>query len=62
MRDKFKQINRFLELIDNMAGSLPHWPASGNWPSCCGKSYLTFAVHHYFSVIKHREVRITGWI
>lgn len=60
MRDKFKQINRFLELIDDVAGSLPTGRPLEIVDLCCGKSYLTFAVHHYFSVIKHREVHVTG--
>lgn len=60
MRDKFKQVNRFLELIDDVAGTLPTGRPLEIVDLCCGKSYLTFAVQYYFSTIKHREVHVTG--
>lgn len=56
---KFRQINRFLELIRDVE---PHLP-SGELricDLCCGKSYLSFAVYHYFAVIKSRNVKMTG--
>ena len=56
---KFRQINRFLELIRDIEDKLP----SGKLricDLCCGKSYLSFAVYHYFAVIKGREVKMTG--
>lgn len=57
---KFRQINRFLELIRDVEDKL-----SANDPLricdlCCGKSYLSFAVYHYFAVIKGRQVKMTG--
>ena len=57
---KFRQINRFLELIRDC---LPHLPAEGNLricDLCCGKSYLSFAAYHYFANILGRTVRMTG--
>ncbi len=57
---KFRQINRFLELIRDC---LSHLPAEGRLricDLCCGKSYLSFAAYHYFSVILGREVTMTG--
>ena len=57
---KFRQINRFLELIRDVEDSLPESGALRICDLCCGKSYLSFAVYHYFSVIKGREVKMTG--
>ena len=54
---KFKQINRFLELVENVSeigDSLTIYDL------CCGKSYLTFAVYHYFTAIKNRAVTMYG--
>ena len=56
---KFRQINRFLELIRDIEDKLP----TGNiriCDLCCGKSYLSFAVYHYFSNIKGYTVSMTG--
>ena len=57
---KFRQINRFLELIRDVEGSLPESGTLRICDLCCGKSYLSFAVYHYFAVIKNREVKMTG--
>ena len=59
-QSKFRQINRFLELIRDC---LSHLPATGTLricDLCCGKSYLSFAAYHYFTEILHRDVRMTG--
>lgn len=60
--DKFRQINRFLEMIADVMPSLPAIPGK---PLTiidfgCGKSYLTFALYHYLVHIENREVDITG--
>ena len=57
---KFRQINRFLELIRDVEGSLPENGTLRICDLCCGKSYLSFAVYHYFAVIKGRDVKMTG--
>ena len=57
---KFRQINRFLELIRDVEGSLPSEGVLRICDLCCGKSYLSFAVYHYFAVIKQRRVKMTG--
>lgn len=57
---KYRQINRFLELIRDVE---PHLPAEGTLniaDLCCGKSYLSFAVYHYFTAIRGRTVRMVG--
>jgi SAM-dependent methyltransferase len=59
-RDKFKQINRFLEMVDDVAGSLPPTGALHVIDFGCGKAYLTFALYHYLKVVKRREVRMVG--
>ena len=58
-RAKFRQINRFLELIRDV---LPHLPKKEIriCDLCCGKSYLSFAVYHYFSNVLGMRVSMTG--
>ncbi|MBE6558914.1 MAG: SAM-dependent methyltransferase [Ruminococcaceae bacterium] len=57
---KFRQINRFLELIRDVESQLPAEGTLNICDLCCGKSYLSFAVYHYFSVIQKRVVRMIG--
>ena len=64
-RDKFRQVNRFLEFIEDVLPELRR--ASGKEGReltvvdfGCGKSYLTFAVYHYLSVMQGIPVRIIG--
>lgn len=56
---KFRQINRFLEIIRDVEKHLPQGDLR-ICDFCCGKSYLSFAVYHYFSVIQGRHVKMTG--
>ena len=57
---KFRQINRFLELIRDCLGHLPKEGPLRICDLCCGKSYLSFAAYHYFANILGREVHMTG--
>ncbi len=57
---KFRQINRFLELIRDIEAALPAEGTLNICDLCCGKSYLSFAVYHYFTAIKGRTVRMVG--
>ena len=59
-RDKFKQINRFLEMVDDVAGSLPATGTLHIIDFGCGKAYLTFALYHYLTAVKQRQVRLVG--
>lgn len=58
---KFRQINRFLEHIRDISKNLP---GEGKpiyiADLCCGKSYLSFAVYHYFANILGRKVEMVG--
>lgn len=47
MQSKFRQINKFIEHIDNVKEKLPK-DNINIYDLCCGKSYLSFAVYHYF--------------
>ena len=59
-QSKFRQINRFLELIRDCLDALPREGALRICDLCCGKSYLSFAAYHYFANVLGRDVRMTG--
>ena len=58
--DKFKQINRYLEFIEDILPSLKKEEPVHIIDFGCGKSYLTFALYYYFHELKGMEVCITG--
>lgn len=57
---KLRQINRFLEYVRDIEKYLPKEGALHICDLCCGKSYLSFAIYHYFANIRRREVKMTG--
>lgn len=58
--DKFRQINRFLEFIQDILPALPKDRTLTILDFGCGKSYLTFAIYHFLKVLHGRDVRIIG--
>lgn len=58
--DKFRQINRFLEFIQDILPALPNDREITIIDFGCGKSYLTFAVYYYLKVLNNKDVRIIG--
>jgi len=58
--DKFRQVNRFLELVDDVVPSLRPEGTLRVVDFGCGKSYLTFAVHHLLTELRGRSVEIVG--
>lgn len=58
--NKFRQINRYLEIIEDIFPSLPQNKRLKIIDFGCGKAYLTFAIYHYLKICKHREVEIIG--
>lgn len=58
---KFRQINRFLELVRDVADDLPQTGQLRIVDFGCGKSYLTFALHHLLTQILNRDVDILGF-
>lgn len=58
--DKYRQINRFLEFIQDV---LPKFPKDREITIVdfgCGKSYLTFAMYYFFRELKGYQVKIIG--
>jgi len=58
--DKFRQVNRFLELVDDIVPALPGRGTLRIVDFGCGKSYLTFALHHLLTALRGRQVEIVG--
>ena len=62
--DKFRQINRFLEFINDVLPELSDKTAAGEPIRIadfgCGKSYLTFAVHYFLTEVRHINCEIEG--
>ena len=58
--DKFRQINRFLEFIEDILPTLPKEETVRILDFGCGKSYLTFAMYYYLHDLKGYDVEITG--
>ncbi|MCC3375806.1 SAM-dependent methyltransferase [Cohnella sp. REN36] len=58
--DKFRQINRFLEMVADVVPHLPQERELTIVDFGCGKSYLTFALYHLLAVKERRDVNIIG--
>lgn len=58
--DKFRQINRFLEFIEDVLPALPTGRPIRIIDFGCGKSYLTFAMYYYLKILKHYNVDMMG--
>lgn len=58
--DKFRQINRYLEFIEDVLDELPKNRTIRIIDFGCGKSYLTFAMYYYLHELQHRAIEVTG--
>lgn len=58
--DKFRQINRYLEFIEDVIDELPKDRTIRIINFGCGKSYLTFAMYYYLHELQHRDIQVTG--
>ena len=58
--DKFRQINRFLEFVEDILPQLDKNREVTILDFGCGKSYLTFAMYYYLHELKQYDVRIIG--
>lgn len=61
--NKFRQINRFLEIVSDVIGSLPNSLPDRPLKIIdfgCGKAYLTFALYYYLKILLGKNVNIVG--
>lgn len=58
--DKFRQINRFLEFIEDICPALAKDRELTVIDFGCGKSYLTFAIYYYLHEKKGYDLKIIG--
>lgn len=58
--DKFRQINRYLEFIEDVLEELPKDRTIRIIDFGCGKSYLTFAMYYYLHELQGRDIQVTG--
>ena len=58
--DKFKQINRFVEFVQDIVSEFDAKKTINIIDFGCGKSYLTFAIHYYLTEILDYKVNIVG--
>lgn len=58
--DKFKQINRFLEYLEDVLPYLEQERELTILDFGCGKSYLTFAMYYYLKIMKNYQINVVG--
>lgn len=58
--DKWRQINRYLEFVEDILPSLPDDREIKIIDFGCGKSYLTFALYYYLHELKGYDISVTG--
>lgn len=58
--DKYRQINRFLEFIEDILPQLDKTREQTIIDFGCGKSYLTFAMYYYLKELKGYDIRVIG--
>lgn len=58
--DKFRQMNRFLEFIEDILPQLAKDRELTILDFGCGKSYLTFAMYYYLHELKGYDIRVIG--
>ena len=58
--DKYKQINRYLEFIEDILPNLKKDKTINIIDFGCGKSYLTFAMYYYLHELMGYDIKITG--
>lgn len=58
--DKFRQINRYLEFIEDVLEELTKDRTIRIIDFGCGKSYLTFAMYYYLHELQHKDIEVTG--
>ena len=58
--DKFRQINRFLEFVEDILPRLPKKKEIRILDFGCGKSYLTFALYYYLKELMGYSIQIAG--
>ncbi len=60
MTDKYRQIERFIEMIEDAIKEEPRDRTLRIVDFGCGKSYLTFVLYYYLTQIRHQAVDMTG--
>ncbi len=60
MQAKYRQINRFLEVVGTVRAALPDSGSITVYDLCCGKSYLSFALYFYLEKVLGLSVNMLG--
>ncbi len=60
MYDKYRQINRFIEIVDDAVSGWDEDKELTIVDFGCGKSYLTFILYYYFVELRHLPVKMIG--